>query len=58
MAKKKNAHAPAVSKLGALKGGTARGAGIPKMQRSEILRRAILARWKRAKKLKTTKKGW
>jgi hypothetical protein len=55
---KKNPHAAALSKLGAKKGGKARWKGVPPEERSEILRRAVKARWNRAKKTKTMKKGW
>jgi hypothetical protein len=55
---KKNLHAAALSKLGARKGGKARWEGVPPEKRSEILRRAVQARWSRAKKTKTMKKGW
>ena len=39
-------------------GGKARAKALPPERRREIARRAVLARWSRAKKIKTTKKGW
>ena len=49
-ARKKNPHAAALSKLGAKKGGKARWEGVSAETRSEILSRAALTRWRRAKK--------
>ena len=50
MAKKKNPHAVALGrkggKKGGPKGGKARWEGVSPEQRTEILRRASLARWK------------
>lgn len=46
---RKNPHAAALSKLGARKGGKARWANVSKEARSEILRRAVRARWRRRK---------
>ena len=48
--RRKNPHAAALSRLGAKKGGKARWEGVPAETRSEILRRAALARWRRGKK--------
>ncbi len=50
MAKEKNPHAVALSKLGAKKGGKARAASLSPEQRSEIARKASLARWAKYKK--------
>jgi hypothetical protein len=50
MAKKKNPHAVALSKLGAKKGGKARAAALSPEQRREIARKASLARWAKYKK--------
>lgn len=50
MAKEKNPHAVALSRLGAKKGGKARAAALSPEQRSEIARRASLARWAKYKK--------
>ncbi len=47
MTRKKNPHAVALAKLGSKKGGKARWAGIPAEERSKILRKAALARWKK-----------
>ncbi len=49
VAKKKNPHAVALAKLGAKKGGKARWRGVPFEERSRILRRAALARWRKKK---------
>jgi hypothetical protein len=49
MAKRKNPHAAALSKLGAKKGGQARWKGISPEEKSAILRRAAQARWATAK---------
>src|SRR5262245_14784598 len=46
----KNAHAVALGRLGGLKGGPARAAALTSQRRREIARRAVLARWTRAKK--------
>lgn len=43
----KNPHAVALGRLGGQKGGKARADKLSKEQRSEIARRAALARWKR-----------
>lgn len=42
---KKNPHAQALSKLGAVKGGKARFANMTKEQRSEYARMMLKARW-------------
>jgi len=46
MAKKKNPHAVALSRLGARKGGLARAAKLTPQERHEIARKAAQARWK------------
>jgi hypothetical protein len=57
MAKQKNPHAVALGrkggKIGGPKGGKARWQGISSADRSEIARRAVLARWAKAKTRKT-----
>jgi hypothetical protein len=50
MAKEKNPHAVALSKLGAKKGGKARAASLSAEKRREIARKASLARWAKEKK--------
>jgi len=45
--KRKNPAAVALGKLGASKGGKARAAKLSPEQRSEIARKAVLARWRR-----------
>jgi len=50
MVKEKNLHAVALSKLGAKKGGKARGAALSAERRREIARKASLARWAKEKK--------
>jgi hypothetical protein len=53
MARRKNPHAVALGrrggKKGGKKGGKARWEGISAEQRSELMRRAVLARWARAR---------
>ena len=49
MAKKKNPHAVALSRLGARKGGLARAAKLSPQERKEIARKAAEARWKARK---------
>ena len=49
MARKKNPHAVALSKLGAAKGGRARSAKLTPEQRREIARKAAQARWAKKK---------
>ena len=46
MAKRKNPHAVALSRLGARKGGLARAAKLSAQERREIARKAAQARWK------------
>lgn len=51
MAKKaKNAAAVALGRLGGLKGGKARAAKLTAEERSASARKAVLARWAKAKK--------
>lgn len=50
MAKEKNPHAVALSKLGAKKGGKARATALSAEKRREIARKASLARWAKEKK--------
>jgi len=45
MAKRKNPHAVALSRLGARKGGLARAAKLTAQERREIARKAAEARW-------------
>ena len=52
MAKKKNPHAVALGRLGGLKGGRALAKKLTPEQRSEIARRASIARWAKQKKEK------
>jgi hypothetical protein len=52
MAKEKNPHAVALSKLGAKKGGKARAAALSAESRRDIARKASLARWAKEKKKK------
>lgn len=47
MAKPKNTHASALSKLGSRKGGRARASALQPEERSRIARRAAAARWKK-----------
>ena len=46
----KNPHAVALGRLGGVKGGPARAEALTPQRRREIARRAILTRWKRAKR--------
>jgi len=46
----KNPAAVALGRKGGKKGGKARWAGVSPEERSEILRKAVQARWKRAKR--------
>ena len=48
--KKKNPNAVALGKLGGSKGGKIRAARLTAEQRREIARKAVLARWARARK--------
>ena len=50
MTKKKNPHAVALGKLGGAKGGKTRAAKLTPERRSEIARKAVSARWAKAKK--------
>jgi hypothetical protein len=45
----KNPAAVELGRLGGLKGGKARWQGVSKKKRSELARKAALARWKRSK---------
>ncbi len=58
MPKVKNPHAVALGRKGGKKGGKARWQGVPPEERTKLARKAALVRWSRAKKIKTTKKGW
>jgi hypothetical protein len=49
MAKKKNPHAVALGKIGGAKGGKVRAANLTPERRSEIARKAVLARWAKQK---------
>jgi hypothetical protein len=49
MAKKKNPNAVALGKLGGSKGGKIRAARLTPEKRSEIARKAVLARWAKAR---------
>jgi hypothetical protein len=49
MAKKKNPNAVALGKLGGSKGGKIRAANLTAEKRSEIARKAVLARWAKAR---------
>jgi hypothetical protein len=48
--KTKNPHAVALGRLGGLKGGKARTAKLTAEERSTLARKAVLARWAKAKK--------
>jgi hypothetical protein len=50
MRKKKNPNAVALGKLGGSKGGKIRAARLSPEQRRDIARKAVLARWAKAKK--------
>jgi hypothetical protein len=56
MAKKKNPNAVALGKLGGSKGGKIRAAKLTPDERSEIARKAVLARWAKARE-KARQKG-
>jgi len=47
--RKKNPHAVALGRKGGKKGGKARWADLTQQQRSELMRRAVLARWRKRK---------
>jgi hypothetical protein len=49
MAKKKNPNAVALGKLGGSKGGKIRAAKLTPEERSKIARKAVLARWAKAR---------
>jgi hypothetical protein len=49
MPKKKNPNAVALGKLGGSKGGKIRAARLTPQERSEIARKAVVARWAKAK---------
>jgi hypothetical protein len=49
MGRKKNPNAVALGKLGGSKGGKIRAARLTSEQRREIARKAVLARWAKAK---------
>ena len=49
MAKKKNPNAVALGKLGGSKGGKIRAARLTSEERSAIARKAVLARWAKAR---------
>jgi hypothetical protein len=49
MAKKKNPHAVALGKIGGAKGGKMRATRLSPERRSEIARKAVLARWAKRK---------
>jgi hypothetical protein len=49
MAKKKNPNAVALGKLGGSKGGKIRAAKLTPEKRREIARKAVLARWAKAR---------
>jgi len=49
MAKKKNPNAVALGKLGGSKGGKLRAAKLTPEKRREIARKAVLARWAKAR---------
>jgi hypothetical protein len=49
MTKRKNPHAVALGRLGGLKGGKARTAKLTPEQRTELARKAVLARWAKEK---------
>jgi hypothetical protein len=52
MGKKKNPNAVALGKLGGSKGGKIRAARLTPERRQEIARKAVLARWAKARKKK------
>jgi hypothetical protein len=56
MAKRKNPHAVALGRKGGKKGGAsggkARWAGLSAEQRSDLMRKAVVTRWAKAKKRK------
>jgi len=54
VARQKNAAAVALGREGGKKGGPARAASLSSKQRSESARKAVQARWAKAKELKTS----
>jgi len=50
MTDKKNPHAVALGRLGGKKGGPARAEKLSAERRSEIARKAVMARWAKTKK--------
>lgn len=52
MGKRKNPHAVALGKKGGSKGGLQSAANMTPEQRSERAKKAVLARWMKAKQLK------
>ena len=57
MANKKNPHAVALGRLGGLKGGKARMAALTAKQRRELARKAVLARWAKARAKSKTRRS-
>jgi len=57
MAKKKNANAVALGKLGGSKGGKIRAARLTPEERREIARKAVQARWAKFREKAQQKKG-
>ena len=57
MSKPKNPHAVALGKMGGSKGGKVRAAKLTPQQRSDIARKAVLARWAKVKKLRDQKEA-
>ena len=53
---KKNPHAVALGRMGGSKGGKLRAAKLTPEQRSEIARKAVLARWAKVRASKEKKK--
>lgn len=51
MKKRKNPHAVALGRKGGKKGGLARAAKLTAEERSESARKAVQARWRKAKEL-------
>ncbi len=50
MKKRKDPHAVALGRKGGRKGGKARWESVTPAERSELMRRAVLQRWSRAKR--------
>jgi hypothetical protein len=55
--KSKNPHAVALGRLGGLKGGKARTAKLTPEERTALARKAVLARWAKAKEKGKKQKG-